>query len=924
MRGEIDSTRELFYLSGLRLGRVRLKRRGHFKRREFKMRLKSLLKYGIPEMIIEAWTHRQGDYLLPLQERAVAAGLLSDEGNLLISAPTSSGKSFCGEMAAMAALLRRRKVVMLFPLKSIVEEKYRHFNDCYAPLGIRTVIVTGDHPENDCAFEAGEFDLALAIYEKFNRLLTVNLDILQQVGLIIIDELQMISEEGRGPELEMSLVKTLGSEYSPRLVALSAVLHDETELLEWLGARLIRETVRPVDLLQGIVMEGRFRYRSFNSGLEGNEDFPLAVEEDNLPAALIEYLKNDEAQNLIFLKSRRDTIDASFRLAAAVNWKEASGTIAELDNEEPSYLVRSLRQVLSRGVSFHNADLTSKQRQAIEAGYRRGEIRVIFSTPTLAMGVNLPAETVFLETMKYRSGEYGGKPVLAPVTAAEYQNIAGRAGRYRRGRENCPGRAVILAGSPFEHEVLWSGYIERGNGNKLRSALADADPRGLVLDLLVSGLAEDKASLERILEKSFYHVQGGGFASDCIDHAIGGLITAGLVDGRNVPTPAGAAAAESGLGVTACCRYREALAERIPESPIGWIALALSGEDIEFARMGLSGTEFRGRFYEKLVYREYSEKLGELNTFLGAEIGQRPLDYRQAAILKGALLLTDWAEMCPAEQLEQRYQLHLGQIADLGETAAWLLIAIGRLIAAGDCTSEIPGLLERHAFAVQYGIDPALEGLFRVAEGCLNRGDFRILKEHDIITPDTLIKTGGDALKQIIKPEGKIETLFSIINGYLKEDLMNGANVQSVIPGGGNSLRSVRGLHAKPSLVELDGRYEGERYLVKLDGVPVRLTGKSFKYLVKLAGSRMLNRDGWIYKDDIETGFNQARYLYRLKQEVNRDGGFPWGIFENNRLGYYRLDVDSSRVRINLGNLQNHPDYELRELAERLSPRLAG
>jgi hypothetical protein len=130
------------------------------------------------------------------------------------------------------------------------------------------------------------------------------------------------------------------------------------------------------------------------------------------------------------------------------------------------------------------------------------------------------------------------------------------------------------------------------------------------------------------------------------------------------------------------------------------------------------------------------------------------------------------------------------------------------------------------------------------------------------------------------------------------------------------------GVH--PTSVELDGRYEGERYLVNIDGFPVRLTGKSFKYLAKLAYSRLANSEGWMYKDDIEVGFNQARYLYRLKQEVNRDGGCAWPIFENNRLGYYRLDLEPSKIHLNFENLRNHPDYELREIAERLSPRQTG
>jgi len=113
------------------------------------MRLNDLLKFGIPQSVIEAWKSRQGEYLLPLQEHAVRSGLLSNDTggrgeNLLISAPTSSGKSFCGEMAAIETLVKRRRAVMLVPLKSMAEEKYHYFKKCYAALGISVLIVTGD------------------------------------------------------------------------------------------------------------------------------------------------------------------------------------------------------------------------------------------------------------------------------------------------------------------------------------------------------------------------------------------------------------------------------------------------------------------------------------------------------------------------------------------------------------------------------------------------------------------------------------------------------------------------------------------------------------------------------------------------------------------------------------------------------------
>lgn len=121
-------------------------------------------------------------------------------------------------------------------------------------------------------------------------------------------------------------------------------------------------------------------------------------------------------------------------------------------------------------------------------------------------------------------------------------------------------------------------------------------------------------------------------------------------------------------------------------------------------------------------------------------------------------------------------------------------------------------------------------------------------------------------------------------------------------------------LVTSPRSVEIDGSYERERYLVKIDGFPVRLTGKSFKYFAKLAWSRLHSESGWIYKEDLEIGFNQARYLYRMKNEINSCLKCDWPVIENNRLGYYRLSADPSQVQLNVECLKNHPDWEVRSL----------
>ena len=107
-----------------------------------------------------------------------------------------------------------------------------------------------------------------------------------------------------------------------------------------------------------------------------------------------------------------------------------------------------------------------------------------------------------------------------------------------------------------------------------------------------------------------------------------------------------------------------------------------------------------------------------------------------------------------------------------------------------------------------------------------------------------------------------------------------------------------------------------------VDGLPAPLTGKSFKYLAKLACARSTTPEGWLYKDEIEQGFNQARYLYRMRREIEAAlPGYNWPVYENNRLGYYRLRLDPQALEIDIERIAASHDYEVAALAETLQRR---
>ncbi len=894
------------------------------------MKVGDLEKYGIPSRVIKRWRIRQGEYLLPVQQTAVHKKLLGNSGewqkrkehNMIISAPTSSGKSFCAEMSAIQSLALRRKVVMLFPLKSLIEEKYRLFDETYAPLGFKTLILTGDHAENDKLFHSGNYHIALCIYEKFDSFLTSSLDILKNIGLIVVDEIQTIAESGRGAVLEQLLTKIKSSIYAPSILGLSAVIGDDSssagKLASWLDASVVEERIRPVELIRGVAAEGTYRFRSFNSHIDGEEPFEAADVSDDPFELFVRQVKSGFGSTLVFLNSRIGTVNAALKLAYMVDWKEATEAIEKLSSEEPSFLIRSLKQALSHGVAFHNADLTQKQRMIVEQAFINKEIRAIFSTTTLAMGVNLPADTVYLETLKYASGKYGDKPSLVPVSRAEFDNMTGRAGRFQAGGSQSAGKAIVLAQSEFDRDILWSSYISGEQSEEFESAFYSRPVEDWLLNMVASGLitSRNNKDAEALFAKTFCGQLGSGLLNDfpaLFDQLVMlGMVTEDSATSLLTVTPFGRAAAKYNLSVSEATYYRYVINENIPNSPFGWLSLVLSGAGWSLPPSILSRHEQLSGTPLRMFCQEYDSFTDEAVLLLGENYRYKPLSYRQAASLKAVLLLEQWRQLVPVQTLEERFQMHLGQIMSLGETAGHLLLSVSELMQSEERDMPLKKGLSDLSFSVRFGLPAEFRAVYENFGDLLCRSDFTVLKNAGVISLDDFCSMEESVQKLFIIGKDKLMKINEKIE-LIKEEVQMDSRTNSVAA---NDIGMMSMMFSEPEMIEIDGSYEGERYLIKINGFPVRLTGKSFKYFVKLAWSRLYGESGWIYKDEIENGFNQARYLYRMKNEVGRGLSFDWSIFENNRLGYYRLNIDPSKIKINMENIKNHPDYEVRMLVE--------
>jgi len=193
--------------------------------------------------------------LTPAQEKAVQARLLESK-SLLVCAPTGSGKTFVATMA-IANTLGKGKAIYLVPLKALANEKYKEFKNLLIETNYKVVMSTGDI-DSDSGYLAN-YDLLILTTEKLDSLLRHKISWLQEIKTVIIDEIHLLNDPTRGPTLEiiLTLLKDL---IQPQLIGLSATIGNPQALASWLGAELVIDDWRPVELKKGIHLEGKTEF----------------------------------------------------------------------------------------------------------------------------------------------------------------------------------------------------------------------------------------------------------------------------------------------------------------------------------------------------------------------------------------------------------------------------------------------------------------------------------------------------------------------------------------------------------------------------------------------------------------------------------------------------------------------------------------
>ena len=215
------------------------------------MRMRDLEGMKIPKDVVDVWCAAESEELLPIQQEAIAThGILAGR-SVLIAAPSSSGKTFIAEVAVVAAALRREKALFLVSHKAIAEEKFADFRSKYSDYGLRVLISTGDHRTYDEDLSGGNFDLAVLTYEKCLGFLVSIPAMIRQCSLLVVNEVQMLGDPERGPDLELLLTRVRALSPQTQVIALSGVIPSPNRLDEWLGASSLGSQDRPIPLERG-------------------------------------------------------------------------------------------------------------------------------------------------------------------------------------------------------------------------------------------------------------------------------------------------------------------------------------------------------------------------------------------------------------------------------------------------------------------------------------------------------------------------------------------------------------------------------------------------------------------------------------------------------------------------------------------------
>lgn len=672
----------------------------------------------IPEYLKESY-HALGIVdLYPPQTECVKKGLF-ESVNLLVTIPTASGKTLIAEMAMHFHASRGGRSLYIVPLKALASEKFDEFSG----KGLRVGISTGDYDRRDDSL--GRNDIIVATSEKVDSLIRNRAPWLQDISLMVVDEVHLLDSPDRGPTLEMVIAKMRSRNPALQVIALSATIGNPSALSGWLDAALVTSTWRPVDLRQGIYLNGEILFEDQNRAV------PVTSRHDDINLLLDTVAEG--GQCLFFVSSRKNAEAFAKRAAKALQcddpelgqYRQRLKKIAETEMGEV------LSSCVGLGAAFHHAGLPKAARALVEEGFRKGFIRCISSTPTLAAGLNLPARRVVIRD--YRRYETGQG--MVPIPAREYHQMAGRAGRPRL---DPYGESVLIAKNEEERQSLVEFYIH-AQAEDVNSQCADESALTThILSLIASGFVSTREGMQDFLGRTFYRYQHtqSRLIESVTERALRFLDDAEMVvenDDRLSATEYGALVSQLYIDP----RGAESIVNRMGSagaySDMGLLQLLCSTSDMYTLYVSNRDLHYLDRFLF-----EHGDEL-----WISLDFGDDEGFYRA---LKTAMLLRDWADEVPEATICERYSVGPGDIFNLVESVNWLMHASGRL--AGMFVPRYARDVREFEFCMKHGVRRELLPLVRLKN--IGRVRARSLFNNGIASPGDLRKADPARIAAIL------------------------------------------------------------------------------------------------------------------------------------------------------------------------------
>ncbi|NHN43469.1 DEAD/DEAH box helicase [Halorubellus sp. JP-L1] len=658
----------------------------------------------------------------PMQREALPALLESGE-NVVASAPTASGKTALAELAICKTLADGGTALFVAPMRALTNEKETEW-ERFEDMGYSVYVVTGERDLNPR--RARHADVLVMTPEKLDSATrkhdSTRYDFVTDVDVCIIDEVHLLDSDKRGPVLEVTISR-LRRLCDPRVVALSATMPNVDDVAAWLDAPAentfaFGDEYRPVELNAGV-----------KTYTHGDNSFADKYRRLYRALDLAEPHVREDGQALVFVSSRQDTVQAAKKARDEVGERDIPmGARGDYDfhNDAKELQNDTLRKSVLDGVAFHHAGLAKGDKDRVEQWFKEGKIQLLFSTSTLAWGVNLPARCVVIRDTKLHD-PLEGEVDMSPLDVLQMLGRAGRPGYDDVGY----GWVVCDRADADKYRRLLR------EGKDIESRLADNLDAHLNAEIAM-GTIRDMDDVMDWLETTFYYVRASAAPEmydfeglrEYVRGKLEGLVDRGFVDAGDdlslSATSLGMLASKFYLRLDTAARFRELATRDAPvdaNAVLGAVATAMEFDSVS-ARQ--------------------SEKEAVDAVLVGRDTGD--MEPGQRKVL--AILESSMTGSTPKELRSDAWVIKQNALRLLGACRAFL-----ERFADGHAAN----VAERVAARIEDGVSADAVGLTAV-DG-VGAGRASKLAKEGFATPGDLVAAGVDGLVEAGLSEGVAERI---------------------------------------------------------------------------------------------------------------------------------------------------------------------